>query len=50
MVAAVLGRNTNEAMWSLKWSVAESAFGESLGSGGRFCVGVWQKFGYSRSA
>jgi hypothetical protein len=27
--------------WRLWWGRAESAFGESLESGGRFCVGVF---------
>jgi hypothetical protein len=31
-------------LWqSLRWGLAESAFGESLESGGRFCVGAFDR-------
>jgi hypothetical protein len=41
MVATLVARNANEAMVSLWWGLAESAFGGSLESGGRFCVGAF---------
>jgi hypothetical protein len=34
--------------WSLRWGLTESAFGESLESGGRlFCWCVWRESGFS---
>jgi hypothetical protein len=35
--------------WRLWWGLAESTFGGSLESGGRFCVGAFgRKSGFSR--
>jgi hypothetical protein len=47
-VATLIAINANEAMVAPMMDLAEFAFGGSLKSGGRFCVGVWQISGFSR--
>jgi hypothetical protein len=46
-VVILVGRDAKSLWWRLWWGLAESAFGGSLESGGRFCVG---EFGENRAS
>jgi hypothetical protein len=37
-LVALVGRDAKRLWWRVWWGLAESAFGGSLESGGRFCV------------